>query len=246
MTSESSPHTPWFDAAFDAHYATLYAHRDDRSAQHEIRHVLARLPAGGRALDLACGEGRHSRALRRYGYQVVSFDRSKALLAQGVNKSALAAVRGDMRALPFADGAFALTLQMFTAFGYFPTRSENLQVLTEVARTLRPRGAYVLDYLDATWTKNHLLPRSERRIHGELCIEERSLDGDRLKKRVRWFDADGCTVRDYEESIMLFDPEELPELLKTSGLCVQQAWGDFQGAAYGAGSRCVLLARKIS
>jgi SAM-dependent methyltransferase len=45
-----------------------------------VSRFLPLIPAGGRALDLAAGGGRHTQALRANGYQVVTVDRDAAAL----------------------------------------------------------------------------------------------------------------------------------------------------------------------
>ena len=45
-----------------------------------VRRFLPLIPAGGRVLDLAAGQGRHARLLRANGYQVVAVDRDVAAL----------------------------------------------------------------------------------------------------------------------------------------------------------------------
>ncbi len=244
MTDGSDQPRAWFDEAFGTSYIDLYAHRDDRSARNEILHVLSRLPVSGRALDLACGEGRHTRALRRYGWSVVGLDRSWPLLREGVKKSVTSVVRGDMRSLPFASASFSLVIQMFTAFGYFPTLEENIQVLREVRRVLANGGIYLLDYLDANWIRAHLQAHTEREFNGVRCLEDRTIEGKRLKKRVRWADASGRVRSEYEESVMLFEPDELTRILEQQGLEILRSWGDFQGTPYLQGQRCIHLARR--
>jgi len=60
---------PWYQTAFGPHYADIYGHRDRRDAQQAIafltRESLAPVPPGALALDLCCGEGRHSIELLR-------------------------------------------------------------------------------------------------------------------------------------------------------------------------------------
>ena len=59
-----------------------------RAAHHELTTPSAwvvrwaeRIPAGGRVLDLACGNGRHARYLAGRGHPVEAVDRDPALLA---------------------------------------------------------------------------------------------------------------------------------------------------------------------
>ncbi|HKW52796.1 MAG TPA: methyltransferase domain-containing protein [Stellaceae bacterium] len=49
-----------------------------------VRRFLPLIPAGGRVLDLAAGQGRHTRLLRANGYQVVAVDRDAAALRAAV------------------------------------------------------------------------------------------------------------------------------------------------------------------
>jgi SAM-dependent methyltransferase len=104
--------TAWYDAAFDDLYAEIYAHRDDAEAETAIGWLVRALPTvgvgelrGRRVLDLACGAGRHLRALAGQGAEPIGIDRSTALLARakvGLPEEA-ALVAGDLRTLPFAD-----------------------------------------------------------------------------------------------------------------------------------------------
>ena len=52
-----------------------------------------------------------------------------------------------MRRLPFRDGAFEAVANLFTSFGYFFDEAQNRRVLGEIARVLRPGGAFLLDLM---------------------------------------------------------------------------------------------------
>ena len=74
-----SSQTEWFASWFDsAHYHRLYERRDDEEAAGLVNRLIERLqPAAGAAfLDLACGAGRHSRALAAQGFRVMGLDLS--------------------------------------------------------------------------------------------------------------------------------------------------------------------------
>ena len=99
----------WYKEWFGEEYLGLYAHRDaeeaGRHAEFVVRHLDGEKPGGekpGAVLDLACGAGRHTAALRRRGYRVVGVDLSLTLLAQPPRQPSVA---GDMRCLPFADAS---------------------------------------------------------------------------------------------------------------------------------------------
>ena len=103
---------------------------------------------GWRVLDVACGAGRHARAFEAAGARCVGLDLSMALLrvARGVTGAPL--VRADMRALPIRPGSMDLTVNLFTSFGYFERDAEHTAALHEMVATLRPRGWFVIDFLN--------------------------------------------------------------------------------------------------
>ena len=68
---------------------------------------------GMRVLEVGCGAGRTACALAAMGCDVTGVDRSEAMLANarrraGLLRADVVFVRGDIRALPFDDGAFDL------------------------------------------------------------------------------------------------------------------------------------------
>src|SRR5215813_11220324 len=65
--------------------------------------------ATGPVLELGCGTGRVTRPLAKAGIDIIGIDRSAAMLARiriPNPQSQIPVVRGDIRALPFADGSF--------------------------------------------------------------------------------------------------------------------------------------------
>lgn len=243
---------PWFEEAFGAGYLDLYAHRDVGSARREVAGLVERgLGAGGGALlDLCCGFGRHTLAMREAGLEAFGMDLSEALLERGVGLGADAVlagrlVRGDVRTLPFRRASFSALTMLFSSFGYFDDAT-NAAVLREVARVLRPGGVLVLDLMNAARIRAGLVPESRTERDGAVWIEERSLspDGRRVRKSVR-VEEPGGSVRSWREDVRLFDPEEVDEMLGGAGFGVERLEGDFDGSGFGpATPRCLVWARR--
>ena len=80
------------------------------------------------------------------GWPPIGLDYSAPLLDLARRRDRhLFLVRGDMRSLPFSDGSFAAVVNFFTSFGYFLRESENVSVVAEIERVLRPGGAFLCD-----------------------------------------------------------------------------------------------------
>ncbi|HWC75748.1 MAG TPA: methyltransferase domain-containing protein, partial [Gemmatimonadales bacterium] len=125
--------TEWFEQWFGEEYHALYPHRDEEDARRAVELIRGTVAwtAGERILDLACGPGRHAAELERLGGRVVGLDLSRAMLRRARERSRAAFVRGDMRALPFRSGSFALAVNLFTSFGYFLSDDEHRSVVQQ-------------------------------------------------------------------------------------------------------------------
>jgi SAM-dependent methyltransferase len=231
----------WFARWFGQEYLALYQHRDDRDARQAvslIRRVVGDV-APGRLLDLACGTGRHARALRDWG-ETVGIDLSGVLLEVAARAGGnVPYVRGDMRRLPFAERAFGVVVNLFTSFGYFETDAEHETVVREVARVTRPGGVFVLDYLHAKCVRETLVPSDEREVNGQVLRMRRYItsDGRYVLKTV----SVPGSEHTYVERVRLFTPDELRQLLERNGFTVTQEFGDYAGGARTASSSRVIL-----
>jgi SAM-dependent methyltransferase len=182
-------------------------------------------------LDLACGAGRHTAALRRRGRRALGVDLSLTLLAYNPD---IPRVRGDMRALPFAAQSFDWVLNFFTSFGYFEGERENFRVLEEIVRVLKPRGKFLIDLLNPETTLARLVPAESFSQDGREVAIERWYDptARRLNKRIRLRERDRLP-RAFLESVRVYRPEEVEIGLRWAGLETTALYGDFNGMPYG-------------
>jgi ubiquinone/menaquinone biosynthesis C-methylase UbiE/adenylate cyclase class IV len=108
--------------------------------QPAVRAVLETLPPG-RALDAACGTGRHARELVRLGHTVTGVDASPEML--GVARARVPEaefVTGRLEALPFADGSFDAAVCALALSHAADLRAP----VAELARVVAPGGEIVV------------------------------------------------------------------------------------------------------
>jgi len=245
----------WVTEAFGRWYLTVYPHRDEAEAERLVRTLDAvRSLDGVRLLDVGCGPGRHLPAFVRAGARPMGLDLSADLLREAVRVRRAAGgrwplLRGDMRALPVADGAADVVTSLFTSFGYF-SPEEDSRAVAEAARVLRSGGYHVLDFLNRDQVLRHPSPRTERRS-GEWTIrEDRRIEADRrvVKRVVVVPAAGGDPVADYEERVTLYSPFELREQLHGHGLRPERECGEYDGSPFRAdrSSRFLVLSRKAA
>ena len=234
----------WYKEWFGEEYLDLYSHRDEGEADRHVEFVASLFDRPPRAiLDLACGAGRHTVALRRRGHRALGVDLSKTLLAQAPG---LPRVAGDMRCLPFGDASFDWVLNFFTSFGYFEIEAENRQVLSEVARLLAPGGRFFIDLFNRDRVLETLEPSESRDIGGRMVEIERWYDerSGRVNKRIR-VTGSSEPPRTFVESVRAYTATEVEGALCDAGLSVVGRFGSFSGEPFEPTSpRLILLARK--
>lgn len=238
---------PWWESWFGEEYLELYPHRDLASARREVAFALARLETEPEPLlDLCCGPGRHSLRFAEKGLRPFGLDYSAPLLdlaRSGVGTLRL--VRGDMRRLPFAKGAFRSVVNFFTSFGYFVREEDNFAVVTEIERVLADGGRFLCDTFDPDWVVARLVPEENRSTGDrEYRIQRRwNPETRRVEKEIEV--RRGGSVEIFRESVRAYSAEELVGLLREAGLQCEAMWGDFDGRAVGPESpRLITLARK--
>jgi SAM-dependent methyltransferase len=127
-----------------------WAHSYDEEAnpivaleEDAVGSLLASAPPG-RALDAACGTGRHARRLVELGHEVLGVDATPEMLARAAVKVPAARfVEADLRRLPARDGHFDLVV-----CGLALSHLDDLgPAIAELARVLRPGGRLVTSVL---------------------------------------------------------------------------------------------------
>ncbi|WP_121821264.1 class I SAM-dependent methyltransferase [Halostella salina] len=121
----------------------------------EVESFLADAPAGGVALDLGCGNGRHAELLAERADRVVGADVSSGLLETARDRAAergfaVDLLQCDAAALPLATDAVAVAVYVATLH-HLPTREARVASLDELARVLAPDGVALV----SVWSTAH-------------------------------------------------------------------------------------------
>lgn len=223
----------WFRDWFGEEYLALYPHRDQQEARDAVRLYLAATPPkmGNLVLDLACGAGRHLREMLSSEIPAMGLDLSLTLLLRARRADPGGLVHGDMRHLPFRDGAFGGITSFFTSFGYFADPGDDERVLTEMSRVLQPGGTFMLDFLNADRVRRELVPQDVREVDLGRVVQRRSIVDGSVVKSIRIEPRGNGEVRTFHERVRLYGRRQLEGLLASAGLVTTHAFGDYQGAA---------------
>jgi len=120
----------------------------------EVRDFLADVDRVALALDIGCGNGRHSELLAEVADRTLALDASRELLATARARlgdiQSLALLQGDAVRLPLASDSIDVALYVATIH-HLPSREDRRASLDEIARVLGPGGRA----LASTWSTAH-------------------------------------------------------------------------------------------
>ena len=243
----------WFeDESFWSElYLFMFPEERFRLADEQIEKVLAL--AGykeGTVLDLCCGPGRHSLALAKRGIQVTAVDRSEFLLRKAKEEAAksnlqIEFVSDDMRRF-VRDNSFSLILNMFTSFGYFDDQEDDLKVLRNAYRSLKPEGAIVIDLLGKEpLARRYQATGSTELIDGSLLIERHEIREDWSRCQNEWILVKDGAAMTFNFQTRLYSGQEMKDIMRRAGFEEVEVFGDLDGNEYGINAaRLIAVGRK--
>ncbi len=207
------------------------------------------LPVGARILDVPCGQGRHAHLLAEAGYDVDGLDYSRDLLEVARKRGTgpnLRYTQGDMRTLPSRwSGRFDAVLNLFTSFGFFAHPADDVRVVREFARVLKPGGVLLWVGGSRDGVMARFLARDWWTSDKTLFAQEREFDplSGLLTVRSTWTRGKQRGTR--EHSIRLYTASALAQIFADNGLIVERAYDGFSDRPLRrTSSEMMLIARK--
>jgi SAM-dependent methyltransferase len=240
----------WFedDAFWKAFYPHIFSDARFSAASDEIDRVLALTDVTrGAVLDLCCGPGRHSVALAQKGFQVTGVDRSPFLLTKARELAAgteVELVETDMRDFVRLD-AFDLALSLFTSFGYFETREQDLGVLRNVRASLRKDGVFLIDLMGTEVLASRPCRTCWEELYsGEIYVQHSEILPGWLRVRSQWLLVKASQSLKFDFEHNLYSGQELVGVLDRAGFSDVQLFGSLDGTPYDStAARLVAKAR---
>lgn len=161
------------------------------------------------ALDLGCGNGRHSRLLLEKEIDTVGIDVSFNILKtalenelSSVTQLLAGVINADVGDLPFKDESFDRVV-MIAVFHHLNNLQERKQALKEISRIMKSKGRLLI----SCWLRTH--PRFEKEDLKEI-IEQGEKD-----VLVPWTMPDKTKIMRY---YYLFEIKELVDLIQSTNL----------------------------
>ncbi|MFH1395459.1 MAG: methyltransferase domain-containing protein [Candidatus Omnitrophota bacterium] len=217
----------WWKEIFNSYYLRTDGDvvNDDDITRQEIDSYLKilNLQKTDVILDMCCGQGRHCFELANRGFsKIYGLDRSRYLIQRArktVRDLGLPLIfkEGDARKRSFPEVFFDCISILGNSFGYFENASDDLKVLKNIQRILKPGGKIFLDVADGEYLKDNFEPRSWEWIDKDYFVcRERSLSLDKTKlisREVITHTQKGVIVDQFYAE-RLYSKEQLNNLLK--------------------------------
>ena len=243
----------WFEnpAFWKSLYPVMFPDARFAAADAELDGVLALADRKIKTvLDLCCGPGRHSVALAKRGLRVTGVDRTPFLLNMAKRRAQAARVKvewvlKDMRAF-VRPKAFDLALSLFTSFGYFDDKADDLTVLRNLHASLAPGGVLVLDVASKEWVAKVFQPTVSCELpDGSLLVQRHEIIDDWSRIRNEWILIRKGRVQRFPFQHTIYSGIELKDRLLVAGFDTVTLYGGLDGSPFGINAkRLVAVARK--
>ena len=243
----------WFDdeSFWRDFYPFMFSDTRLAASVDEVGHVLRLTkPKGKRVLDLCCGPGRCAVVLAKRGFTVTGVDRTRFLLSKARAGAKAAKVKvewilQDMRDFVRPD-SFDLVLSMFTSFGYFNDKGQDMAVLRNIFASLKAGGSCFIDIMGKESLSRLFQPTISRNLpNGTILVQRHRVFDDWTRMGNEWILIKKGKAKIYRFHITIYSGQELKNRLEQAGFTDVKLYGNLRGDDYGYDAiRLVAVAKK--
>jgi len=245
--------TEWFDdkSFWRELYPFMFPEKRFADADEQVAQALALTkPAGKSVLDLCCGPGRCSIALAKKGFRVTGVDKTAYLLKKARAKANAAHVEIEWAQKDMRDfvrpSSFDLVLSMFTSFGYFDDRQDDMTVLQNMFTSLQPGGTCLIEVLGKERLAKILQPTISTVLpDGTLMVERHEIFDDWTRVRNEWLLIRNGRSKSFKFHHTIYSGQELRDRMEHVGFATVTLYGNLDGDPYGPNAeRLIAIGRK--
>ena len=232
-------------------YPFLFPPERINQADFEVEKLLNLIEFSGSAvLDLCCGPGRHSISLARRGFKVTAVDRTPIYLEMGKKKALsdrldIEFVLQDMISFK-RPNSFDLALSLWTSFGFFDRKEDDVLVLDNIFQSLKSGGIFFIDLFGKETLAEDFQPTtSEELADGSILMQRHEIFDNWTRIKNEWTIIKNNTSKSYTFHHTLYSGQELMDRLERVGFIDIRLFGDFEGNEYGLDApRLIAVAQK--
>jgi len=204
--------------------------------------------ADGPVLELCCGTGRLTLALREAGVDIVGLDGSASMLKAAARKAASLGLevewhQGDIRSFELGR-RFGLVMIPFNSLQCLYTHDDLQRTLTRVERHLAPGGRFVfdifnpsIDFMVERRDKSHPVAAFQTADGRSVQISETCCyDDARQVNRVKWTHSVDGQQQVQNLDMRCYYPLEMDALLQLHGWTVLHKYGSFDEQPFVSGA----------
>ena len=234
----------WFDSKY---YHILYKNRDEEEAENFLKNLskLEFFKKDSKIIDIACGKGRHSLFLSELGYDVIGIDLSKNSIkhAKQFEKENLNFDVADMRKI-YKENTFDIALNLFTSFGYFQNKEDDLSVIKSMSENLKDDGILIIDFLNCKKVISNLIKTETKEINGVQFNISRKVEDNFIIKNIEVNHDDEKIY--FQEKVKALTKDNFSELLTFAGLQIINTFGNYKldEFNYQTSDRLIIIAEK--
>jgi hypothetical protein len=135
---------------------------------------------------------------------------------------------------------------MFTSFGYFDDKREDLLVLENMYASLKPGGACLIELLGKEYLAKIFQPTISNLLpDGTVMVQRHEVFDDWTRVRNEWLLIKNNKVKRFEFHHTVYSGQELRDRMERAGFVNVTLYGSLDGAEYGPGAeRLIAVGRK--
>ena len=131
---------------------------------------------------------------------------------------------------PLKNQKFNCIFNLFTSFGYFDNRADNLKVLEAAKQMLIGDGCFVIDFLNVDYIEKNLVSHEVKIIDNIEFKISRKIENGLIIKNIRVID--NKNSYDFQERLQALKIDYFSELLNQSGFYIHKVFGNYEMQEY--------------